>query len=187
MTHEPIPQAEIALPNDKHKPESRKQLVWRDEYDRVGTRALKKHFGDSQGITWLFPYMKADFKWRGEAGVADARTALKSNNEYHGLERHARQYHVTGQYEEAYEHWILAATWRREVMMSQGIGDAAHQSALDFALRNARYNKALFEWQKGWRFRVPKPARFGLDARILEKKDREAERQINDAASTILS
>jgi hypothetical protein len=48
---------------------------------------LKEHFGGPGGVTQLFPYMKADFKWKGDDFIIDARSILKSNNEYHGLER----------------------------------------------------------------------------------------------------
>lgn len=68
---------------------------WRSSYHKQTIRYLEKHFGSAQGVTNLFPYMKADFNVKGNKNVFDPRVMLKTNNEYHGLERHARRYQST--------------------------------------------------------------------------------------------
>jgi hypothetical protein len=49
---------------------------------------------------------------------------LKRNNEYHGLERHARQYHLSAMYDFAAGHWLIAAGWRHDI--TQHAADKAH-------------------------------------------------------------
>src|SRR4051812_14810498 len=94
-------------------------LKWRDEYDELSSEFIKRHFGGSAGITALFPYMKSDFKLRTKSDdYVNERHVLKNNNEYHGLERHAKQYHANALHEEAYHHWLIAAVWRLETMTS---------------------------------------------------------------------
>lgn len=71
---------------------------WRDAYDDLVREFIAKHFGSARGVTSLFPYMKPDFKWRQKDDIpSDARVALKNNEEYHGLERHAKQYHLSAE------------------------------------------------------------------------------------------
>jgi len=117
--------------------------LWRTKYREQVNHYIQKHFGSGVGIAQLFPYMEPDFPWKGKTEVMDPRTARKSNYEYHGLESHARQYHVTAQYLEAAEHWLIAAACRREMMTVQGLNDHGHLNAVDFAINNYRYNMAL--------------------------------------------
>jgi hypothetical protein len=139
---------------------------------------LEKHFGSAQGVTNLFPYMKADFNVKGNKNVFDPRVMLKTNNEYHGLERHARQYHVVGMYDVAAEHWLLAAAWRRDVMRAEHTKDDQHVRAMEFAIQNYRYNRALYRWQKRRRFPMPEPEHFGLSSEMMDRKDQHAEAEI---------
>ena len=157
------------------------RYVWRRTYEQLVPVLLGKHFGGWEGVTQLFPYMKADFKWKSEEFILDARTILKSNNEYHGLERHARQYHVAGMYDYAQDHWLIAAAWRRGVMLANNFNDERHIKAIRFVLQNVEYNKALFNWQKrkSRPVRIPQPEDFGLDSEMMDKKDAMAEAEIN--------
>jgi hypothetical protein len=74
--------------------------LWLARYSHQIDAYIIKHFGVAGGITSLFPYMKANFNWYGKTDPSDPRTALKSLNEYHGLERHARQYYLGALYRE---------------------------------------------------------------------------------------
>jgi hypothetical protein len=154
--------------------------LWRSSYDDQVRRYLIKHFSNAQGVTELFPYMEADFRWSGKPDPFDPRTARKSNYEYHGLERHARQYHVAALYCESAEHWLMAAAWRREMMEVQDIDDWRHINAAEFAVKNYRYNMALHRWQrrKHRYCPFPTPEAFGLHSDIMEKKDTIAAREI---------
>ena len=154
--------------------------VWRSSYDKQSHRYIKKHFGSARGITELFPYMEADFKWFGKPEPSDPRTALKSHKEYHGLERHARQYHVTGLYLEAAEYWLIAAAWRREMMDAQALDDRRHTNAVKFAIKNYRYNMALHRWQRRKRqvLPYPVPEAFGLYRDMMSNKDEIAAGEI---------
>lgn len=161
---------------------------WRPGYHALVRKFIALHFGDAGGITGLFPYMKRDFKWRDDSVTPiDARTILKNNIEYHGLERHARQYHTTAQYEYAYHHWLIAATWRRETMEANLFEDERHQAAVEFDLRNAEYNKALDRWQKHRRKGMPTPEEFGLDPEKVERMVRTAQAEIDAVYAEISS
>jgi hypothetical protein len=153
--------------------------LWRPKYRSQVTRYIQKHFGTGVGITQLFPYMEADFPWNG-TDVVDPRTARKGNHEYHGLERHARQYHVTAQYLEAAEHWLIAAACRGEMMDVQGLNDQGHLDAVEFAINNYRYNMALHRWQRQKkRYRpFPTPEAFRLNSKMMNKKDAIADAEI---------
>jgi len=89
-----------------------KRRKWLRKYDVLAGKFADSHFGGWDGVLKLFPYMgNGGLKWKGEDIPADVYIVTKLANEYHGLERHAQQYHVTAQYEEAYQHWLMAAAW----------------------------------------------------------------------------
>jgi hypothetical protein len=169
-------------------PESKS--LWLSRYSRQVHAYIERHFGKAGGITHLFPYLKDNFKWWGKTDPADPRAAVKSNNEYHGLERHAKQYYATAQYREAAEYWLIAAAWRREMMRAHGISDRQHVRAVEFAINNYRYNMALARWQRsqrsGWRVQrrmskvvmLPTPELFGLKSDKMESMELEAANQI---------
>jgi hypothetical protein len=145
--------------------------LWRDAYRAPTSSALRRHFGHSGGITQLFPCMRDQYKWgAGRPDVLDARVPIKNNTEYHGLELHARQWFATAKYEEAFEHWLLAADWRSEDMLANSFKDQGHVAAIDFALRNAAYSHFLHQdgwWGVMWAEDLPSAHLFGLDdARI---------------------
>lgn len=153
---------------------------WEDSYDPLVTQFISKHFGRSAGITRLFPYMKPDFKWKDKKSFPpDARVVLKNNNEYHGLERHAKQYHLSGMYQEAYEFWLIAAAWRHQNMKSSGFTDDKHLRALAFTIQNACFNEALAEWHLGRR-PLPLPGDYDLSDATIAAQDKEAMHQINE-------
>jgi hypothetical protein len=163
---------------------------WKPSYRRLVDEFITLHFGSVEGITRLFPYMKPEFKWKDKNVLPmDARTVLKNANEYHGLERHAHQYHVTAQYDYAYYHWLIAAAWRRENMGANNFKDERHKKAVEFVLRNVEYNKALHDWQQSHpqnRRRVPTPEEFGLDRKKIDKMDRIAEAEIDSYYASVI-
>ncbi|NHN88626.1 hypothetical protein GOB81_08285 [Acetobacter sp. LMG 1627] len=112
-------------------------------------------------MTRQFPYMKPTFKWKGDDFLISAEALANPNNEYHGLERLAVQYHQAGSYALAGEHWLIAAGWRRNTMDAN---DERHVEALQFVLRHVEYNRALAEWKKKklGRKAMPYPVQFGL-------------------------
>ncbi len=122
--------------------------------------------------------MKDHFKWRGKDFPADARATLKTNEEYHGLERHAKQYHLSAMYREAYQFWLIAAAWRRMAMQMNGFTDEKHRRAIEFDIKNALFNQALTEWQEGNR-PLPAPEEFDLDSTYIERQDADAQTTIN--------
>ena len=154
--------------------------LWRSSYAGQAARYLDKHFGNANGVTRLFSFMETDFPWSGKPEPFDPRTARKSNYEYHGLERHARQYHVTMLYLESAEHWLMAAAWRREMMAVQGIDDRRHLNAVEFAIKNYRYNMALRRWRQRRLDNCPRPTPedFGLYGEMLTAKDEIAAKEI---------
>jgi len=159
---------------------------WKREYEGLASQFLKQHFGGPQGVVNCFPCTRGDYPW-GEhrPSVVDSRVPAKNNTEYHGLERHAMQYHATNQYEYAYHHWILAAFWRLEDMKTNGFDDARHDAALEYCLKHAHYNEALHLWQQSQRTRrVPTPEEFELNPVALEAKTDTALDQLSRANSS---
>jgi hypothetical protein len=153
---------------------------WTPSYRRLVHRYVRKHFGSAQGVTDLFPYMKPDFRIKGGGDdVFAPRITLKSNNEYHGIERHARQYHAVGMYDSAAEHWLIAAAWRHDVMKANRNFDDRHVEAMEFALKNFRFNRSLDRWQKRLHRTCPRADRFGLDQSKIDLSDQRSEGEIN--------
>lgn len=143
---------------------------WKPEYEELVVKFAKQHFGGFDGISRCFPCMRDKYPWGDHRPtVLDSRVPAKNNTEYHGLERHAKQYHATAQYEESYHHWLLAAAWRLDDMKANNFQDEGHDKAVEFTIKHAEYNKALSEWQKQERVILPSPESFGLNSDITEK------------------
>ncbi|ENM5764182.1 hypothetical protein JG631_17580 [Vibrio cholerae] len=155
---------------------------WKTEYHELASKFLKKHFGSPQGITRCFPCMRDDYPWgKHRPSVADSRIPAKNNTEYHGLESHASQYHATGQYDYAYEHWLLAASWRVQDMKANRFCDSSHNKAVEYCLQQAMYNKALDEWQGDPHHNIlPCPTEFKLSIHDIEKKEEAALKLIDE-------
>jgi len=154
---------------------------WKPEYDKLAKQFLEQHFGDGQGLTRCFPCLRDTYPWGDHRqDVIDSRIAAKNNTEYHGLERHAKQYHATAQYEYAYHHWLLAACWRRGDMIANNFNDESHNNAVQYCLKHALYNQALYEWQQRRIRGVPQPEAFGLTARDVEHKEQKALKELED-------
>jgi hypothetical protein len=154
------------------------RYAWRAEYLMLVHRFVRKRYGGLGGITAWFPYMEAHFKWTGP-DIADVRPAVKTIWEYHALERYARQYHVTAQYEVAAEHWLIAAAWRQGLMNANDVWDEGHVRAVEFAVKNYKYNLALFRWQKRRRLSLPKPEQFGLSSAVMDTKEAAAQAELD--------
>lgn len=117
--------------------------------------------------------------------VADPRIPAKNNTEYKGLERHASQYHATGQYDFAYHHWLLVAWWRRADMVAHGFADDGHRNAVGFCLQQAAYNQALFRWQRrSGRGAPPAPESFDLDPAKVGFLEQRAQAELDAVMPT---
>ena len=57
------------------------------------------------------------------------------------------------------------------MMAAQGLNDDGHLNAVEFAINNYRYNMALHRWQRKPYRQLPSPERFGLDSKMMDKKD----------------
>ncbi|MGO8854580.1 MAG: hypothetical protein ACLQO1_02540 [Steroidobacteraceae bacterium] len=151
---------------------------WKPEYDELADRFMKQHYS-GRTLSAAFPSMRESYPW-GEhrPPVGDARVPAKNNDEYHGLETHANQYHLTAQYEFAYHHWLMAAWWRIDDAKANNFRDPPHQEAIRYCVRHALYNKALYEWQQTGSGLAPQPEVFGLTRRQIDAKDAKAQGQI---------
>ena len=157
---------------------------WKDEYKTLASAFIKQHFGSGRGITKCFPCMRVDYPWgKHRPDVIDSRVPAKNNTEYHGLERHAMQYHVTAQYDYAYHHWLMAAYWRHLDMVANNFNDQPHLNAISYCLKHAFYNKALNNWQNEGAGVAPQPQSFLLTQRDLDKKELEATQQLENAGA----
>lgn len=155
------------------------QFNWEPEYDVLVDEFLELHFAGARGITATFPCMRNEYSWGSHRpDVIDSRVAAKNNTEYHGLERHAWQYHATAQYEFAYHHWLLAACWRREDAKANKFQDEKHDNAVRYCIKQALYNRALHEWQQTPTTKTPAPEDFDLISADIELKERKAASEI---------
>jgi len=158
------------------------KFEWKSDYDALVDQFLQLHFAGARGITSLFPCMRNEYPWASHRpDVIDSRIPAKNNTEYHGLERHAWQYHATAQYEFAYHHWLLAACWRRQDATANNFQDEKHEKAVCYCIKQALYNKALHEWQQSPITKTPVPEDFELISVDIEKKEFNALSEIENA------
>ena len=155
---------------------------WQLEYEELASQFLKQHFGSAQGLTNCFPCMRDDYPWASHRpDVVDSRVPAKNNTEYHGLEKHAAQYHATAQYDYAYHHWLIAASWRHEDMLANNFNDNSHKKAIEYCVKQALYNKALDTWQENPKSNVlPEPSNFGLTSDDIQNKENNALKEIEE-------
>ncbi|MBS8239936.1 hypothetical protein DYI22_05400 [Marinobacter lipolyticus] len=155
---------------------------WKPEYENLASEFLKQHFGGAQGLTNCFPCMRGDYPWGAHRpDVLDSRVPAKNNTEYHGLEKHAIQYQATAQYEYAFHHWLIAASWRRQDMVANNFNDDRHEKALEYCIKQALYNRALHRWQKNSEgCLLPDAFSFGLDDGDVRKKEEKALEDIEE-------
>lgn len=156
---------------------------WNADYKKLASAFLRQHFGDARGVTNYFPCMRDDYPWGDHRpDVIDSRVPAKNNTEYHGIERLAAQYYATAQYEYAYHHWMIAASWRNEDMQANNFNDYSHKKAIEYCVKQALYCKALCEWQQNSPTdTAPEPASFGLSSGDLQNKENNALKQIEEA------
>ena len=123
-----------------------KVLSWKAEYKALALKFLKEHFGDSSGVTQCFPCMQADYPEDPDCpDVPDSRVLAKNRTEYEGLESLAMQYHAAGQYEYAYQHWLLAAYWRYAEIVDLDCNTKKRRNGVDACIRHALHNESLFQ------------------------------------------
>ncbi|MDT0449960.1 hypothetical protein [Streptomyces hesseae] len=150
---------------------------WKPEYDELARSFLRQHFGWPPKLAFLYPSMRVEYPWGAHRPpVVDSRVHAKNNEEYHGLERHAWQYHATVQYAESYQFFLMAAAWRLEDAELMGVSDAGHSEAIRYCVRHALFNRALAEKPMGspW----PAPEEFGIDPDQHQKRVQRAEEQM---------
>lgn len=153
---------------------------WKDEYNVLARQYLDDHFGGTQGLTATFPCMRDDYPWSSHRpDVLDSRIPAKNNTEYHGLERYANQYHATAQYDFAYQHWLMAAYWRKVDAESNNFVDVGHAKAVEYGLKQALYNESLSIWQSNPIGKAPLPERFGLSSKDVDNKEAKAQAQLD--------
>lgn len=160
-----------------------KPRKWHPKYDRLAHQFAEKHFGGWDGVIKLFASDKPlSLKWSDiSTDPVDVAFVKKMANEYHGLERHAHQYHVCAMYDYSYHHWLMAAVWRKENMDINNFTDEKHRMAIDFDLGCAAYNLALYDWfvqRRSFRKTMPQPYHFGLKGKVIDNKDIKAEKEL---------
>ena len=162
---------------------------WKPAYTSLAQGFLTQYFGPRHDLAAVFPCMRVDYPW-GEhrPPVGDSRVPAKNNTEYHGLESHAWQYHVTAQYEEAYHHFLMAAYWRLGDQDLFDQLDEVHLKAVRFCVRHALFNRDLAVAQAArGRRRWPAPAAYGISAAQLDRLAQLAEDQLTAADEALRS
>jgi hypothetical protein len=146
---------------------------WRSEYGELARTFLARYFGSPPNLALLFHTLRPGYPWAAHRPrVLDSRVHAKNNEEYHGLERHAWQYHVTAQYAEAYHFFLMGAALRREDANLMQAGDASHSEAVRFCIRHALFNKALDKRPSA--AGTPSLEEFGIDATQYDKRVQRA-------------
>lgn len=138
--------------------------VWEDTHAKAADEYFLKYFGGSDGLSSAFPCMRDNYPWASSRpDVPDSRGPAKNNTEYHGLEKLAGQYQAAAMFEEASQHWLMAASSRKDDMNAHGFCDLGHENAISFCLKNFAFNRALKEWSdKGGHGAAPMLDDFGL-------------------------
>ncbi|WP_445398771.1 hypothetical protein ACSMX9_29880 [Streptomyces sp. LE64] len=167
----------------EHRGASYVDDTWQPEYDGMAREFLTRYFGRPPNLARVYPTLRKGYPWgTHRPHVVDSRIPAKNNEEYHGLERHAWQYHVTAQYAEAFHFFLMAAAMRREDAEEvMGGTDARHSDAVRFCVRHALFNQALSTRPRvAW----PTLAEFGIDPAQYERRVRRAEEEIDVAFTT---
>lgn len=156
--------------------------TWDEAYAEPASRYLDQYFGGPGGLTSAFPSMRNDYLWAaGRPAIPDSRVTAKNNTEYHGLESQAGQYHAAAMYAEASHHWLMAAWWRHIDKTTHGFGDAGHDRALSFCVKNFRYNEALEAWSTcGGAGAAARPVEFGLTDGLADRIQSEGQQVLDD-------
>jgi hypothetical protein len=150
--------------------------TWSSEHHAAAVAALQRQFGLRPDLTRLFPSHVTNYKWSPKKpAVLDSRIHAKNNIEYHGLERHAWQYHATCQYDDAFDFWMIAALWRNENDSLIGVTDEGHEKAQLFCLRHALFNRDLHLSQTRVGLPWPLPSNYGITEEELERGVAKAE------------
>jgi hypothetical protein len=156
------------------------RFTWNDVYAQEAQELLYKHFSGYPARA--FPTMRVNYRSKKLPELVEPRTVLKNNHEYHAMETYAWQFHVSGMYAKAYEHFLMAAAWRacNDVYVAEvaGIVDRGHVKAIEHCLRHALFNKALSERRQGlW----PTPEQFGIDVGRHAARESMAEAELEAA------
>jgi len=163
-------------------------VEWRDEYGTLAGELTIRYFGRPPRLPRSAAYEREDYPWNIERRgmVVDSRGHAKNSAEYHTLEDHAWQYHVTAQYEQAYHYWLMAASHRRDdAELISGEPDPGHGRAIRFCLRHALFNQALAAAQRSggpW----PTEVQFGIDP-VRSAADQDGAQAVLDAVHGHLS
>ncbi|GAA3163123.1 hypothetical protein GCM10010466_62580 [Planomonospora alba] len=155
--------------------------AWKPAYYELAEKFFSLYFGCPPRLSAVFPSVRSGYPWSGHRPkTGDSRVHAKNNDEYHGLERHAWQYHASAMYEEAYHHFLMAAAHRREDGEVMGSADSGHIEAVRFCVRHALFNKALAEAQRGRRL-WPRPETFGIDPAKHDRRVEQAESELDSS------
>lgn len=151
---------------------------WTDQLEALASEFLDKYFGANRDASWI-GLSRDEYPWSNtEIRVGDSRIHAKNNEEYHGMERHAWQYHVTEQYAEAYHHFLMAASWRRTDRELLDAWDEAHEEAIQFCIRHALYNRDLETARRNlWPW--PQQTDYGINPTAHAKSEAKAEAQLD--------
>jgi hypothetical protein len=155
--------------------------LWPERFKKIARAAIARYFKEPRGITYAFPTMRERYPWgKHRPFVLDPRIPAKNNTEYHGLEGLAWQYHVSALYRESFHHWLIAASWRNEDAVANDFTDSGHNRAVDYCIRQARFNLALHRWQHDPSRPPPTPDRYGLSESELKSKSGIANTKLSD-------
>lgn len=161
----------------------RQNPVWSESYAHQASKLIENYFGSAQSLSGAFPCNRDAYPWADHRPpVVDSRVTAKNNTEYHGLEKQAGQYHAAAMYEEASQHWLMAAYWRQMDKKTHGFEDKGHDQALTFCLKNFEFNQALWAWSSaGGVGQTPVPRAFGLTDKLADRIEREGQQALNEA------
>ncbi|TFB59629.1 hypothetical protein [Cryobacterium sp. Sr3] len=163
--------------------------TWTSELAQLANEKVILYFGSWNRLPRGDEYERESYPWdlKKRGMVGDSRVHAKNNIEYHTVEDHAFQYHVSARFEEAFHHWLIAAAHRIEDTELIGRDESTHNRAIEFCIREALYNRALHEMQtakedfRDW----PLPQDFGIALAHHERGEAKAESALNTVARPV--
>lgn len=72
----------------------------------------------------------------------------------------------------------MSASWRTDDAQANNFHEPQHLEAIRYCVKQALYNKALYEWRPSGASKSPQPELFGLKLRQIDDKDAKALGQI---------